>query len=66
MRAALFCVGDVVGKDKCRNLEPSMVPVCEGSEGDIFFSEVVLFFSEVDEIISEVVFFISEMSKRPA
>ena len=43
-----------------------MVPVCEGSEGDIFFSEVVLFFSEVDEITSEVVFFISEMSKKPA
>ena len=60
---AVFFVGDVVGKDKCRNLEPSMVPVCEG---DIFFSEVVLFFSEVDEITSEVVFFISEMSKRPA
>ena len=59
MRAALFCVGDVVGKDKCRNLEPSMVPACEGAEGDIFFSEV-------DEITSEVVFFISEMSKRPA
>ena len=66
-------MGDVVGKDKCRNLEPSMVPVCEGAEGDIFFSEivlffseVVLFFSEVDEITSEVVFFISEMSKRPA
>ena len=28
MRAALF-VGDVVGKDKCRNLELSMVRVCE-------------------------------------
>ena len=37
-----------------------------GAEGDIFFSEVVLFFSEVDEITSEVVFVISEMSKRPA
>lgn len=43
-----------------------MVRVCEGGEGDIFFSEVVLFFSEVDEITSEVVFVISEMSKRPA
>ena len=60
---AAFFVGDVVGKDKCRNLESSMVRVCEG---DIFFSEVVLFFSEVDEITSEVVFVISEMSKSPA
>lgn len=30
MGGLLFCVGDVVGKDKCGNLEPSMVRVCGG------------------------------------